>query len=327
MYEGDILLFYPRCFTDLNIITGRGFGIGLIGDNVLLQKLVEELRHSSFPRRYIPRYKLVESESTESLDAVISWKLIGEGFRVKDYSLDSGGVDKYVVESSPPGAYINESPFFFILQVISRSVVKNNYLLLTDSVSFYRDGKTYLFLGYPHTGKSTLLALALMDDSIPLSTENTIVSVEENGLRIVNGTDILVYSPIIEGKYGVRIGYHEVTRHGYRIVDLRREYPDMDKYYGRLVDEIYVLHLSFSSMGCDLERVRGRKIEKIMWHFSTSIIRGLDYYRPYPLSLTDKFINEKISRYLGIISNKYHDRIYEVFGRHDEVYKYIVGSK
>ncbi len=324
---GSILLLHPRCFTDLNVIVGRGFRIGLTGDNTLLQKLVGELKHGSFPRRYIPRYKLVESENTESLDALISWKRINNGFRIRDYFLNRHGVDEYIVESSTPGAYINESPFFFMLQVISRSIVKNNYLLLTDSISFYHEGKTYLFLGYPHTGKSTLLALALMNNAVPLSTENTIVSVDKNGLKIVGGTDILVYNPIIEKKYGVRIEYHDVTRHGYRIVDLRREYPVMDKYYGNIIDEIYVLHLSFSSIGYDLERVRGRKIEKIMWHFSTSIIRGLDYYKPYPLSLTDRFLDEKISEYLGIISKKYHDKIYEVFGRHDEVYKYIISSK
>lgn len=303
------------------ILKGAGFSIGIEAEEELIDKLYSSLNHI-FPRRYIPSYNVSVDGGEEAIDALISW-MGGGGFAVEKYLLRDEGIDEYVVRSGAPEPYGNEAPYFFLLQTIARSIVKNNYLILTDSVSFKYNGRTYLLAGYAHTGKSTLLALAIMNKAIPLSTENTVISVSSEGMRIVNGTSILVYDPKIEEMYGVEIEYHSKTRHGYRIVDLDKLYPDRNNYYGQVVDEIYVLHSSFKSVGVDADLVKGRKIMKTLWYFATALIRGLDYYPPYPLVLSTKKVDEKINDMLQSISKKYSGKFYEIYGRHDYIFKYI----
>ena len=303
------------------IIESSGIRIGLSLKNKV-EEVISGLKNT-FGYRYIPEYSVRISENNERVDTIINW-LLGEGFRVKQVSLQDNDIDKYIVESSPPRPYVNESPYFFILQVLSRSLAKRKYLVITDSISFYKDGKTYLLMGYPHTGKSTILSIAISNEAIPLSTENTVVEVRKDGLYIVNGTSILVYDPIIEEKYSVKIPYIGVTKHGYRIVDIKSFNSKHNKSYR--VDEIYVLHCSFNSTGSDAEIIRGRKILKTLWHFAYSLIRGLDYYEPYPLSLSTKLVDEYVSEMISEIARQYKE-IYEVFGRHDHVYEYIISDK
>ncbi|MCD6300862.1 MAG: hypothetical protein J7L82_02190 [Staphylothermus sp.] len=276
-----------------------------------------------FGYRYIPEYSVeITEDNNEEIDALVKWNL-GKGFEVKQAILRDNDIDEYIVVTNPPGPYVNESPYFFLLQVLSRSLAKKRYLVITDSISFYKNGKAYLLMGYPHSGKSTILSIAISDEAIPLSTENTIVEVRKDGLYIVNGTKILVYDPVIEEKYSVKLPYIGVTKHGYRIVDIKSLNNKYNKEYR--VDEIYVLHCSFSSTGSDTEIIKGRKIRKILWHFAYSLIRGLDYYDPYPLSLSTKLIDKNVSEMISEIANQYRE-IYEIFGRPDHVYEYIVNK-
>lgn len=304
------------------IVKGTGFSVGIESEQSFLNNLFRSL-NNLFPKRYIPEYTVSTSSGEEGIDALVSW-ISGESFSVQKHVLKDNGIDEYFIRSSLPEPYVNESPYFFLLQVIARSIVKNDYLVLTDSISFVVNNKTYLLIGYPHTGKSTLLALALMNDAIPLSTENTVVSVSRDGVRIVGGTSVLVYDPRIEDIYNVKLEYDSMTRHGYRIVDLEKHYPMRNNYYGEVVDAIYVLHSSFRSVGVDAEPVKGRKILKTLWYFASALLRGLDYYPPYPLVLSTRIIDDKVENMLRLVSEKYSGRFYEVYGRHDYIFKYIV---
>ncbi len=280
-----------------------------------------------FARRYIPTFEFVSTNTYCRCSAVIEWGISRSGFRLVSKLL-SRDLDTYVVESQPPAPYVNESPYFFILQVLSRLYVKAGYLLLTDSVTFTKDGKeTVLLLGYPHTGKSTLLALALANDYIPLTTENTLLEVRGGEVRVIGGTDVLVYDPEIEGIYDVKVPYHDITKHGYRIYDLGTLKERVKALSNKpKVSTIYLLYCSFNSRGCSYRIVKGRKATKTLWHFATSIIRGDDYYEPTPMNLSDEFTDSIISQTIKEVAKEYSSRFYEVFGSHKEVFNSIVNK-
>lgn len=292
---------------------------------------IETLLHSfssTFSRRYIPDYKVLLDPAIRDLriGARVHWEWAEEGFNILSSRYDDEGVDEYVVSSSIPGAYVNESPFFFILQVLARVLAKRGAVVFTDTVSFLLpNGKAVLLMGYQHSGKSTIIAIAASNGLIPLSTENTII--DANTLRIIGGTSILVYDPKIIGLYNVKLPAHEETRHGYLVVDLNKLYPKRKDILrnGVEVQEIYILHCSFRSIGADRKTIKGRKIKKTLWYFATSLIKGMDYYEPGPLDTPFRGkVFEHVNKTLQSMVEQYSGKIYEIYGRHDQVYEEIL---
>ena len=196
--------------------------------------------------------------------------------------------------------------------------------MLTDAVSF-TDGKgdAYLILGYPHGGKSSILTIALAEGYVPLTTENTLVRINGDHLEVVGGTDVLVLDPYILDKYGLKLGVKPdgVTRHGYLIIDLSRRVSK--SLLPVRIKSIYVVHCSFSSVGASKKLIKGRKAMKTLWHFATSIIRGTDYYDPYPLYLSDSKLDYMQKKNLEFISSIYEGKFYEIFGAHMDVFNEI----
>ncbi len=286
------------------------------------EKLLISL-NNSFPKRYIPSYNLSRNGYRE-LDVYIEWRKGSNKFKLLDYRLDRE-TDYYVIESPYPQPYTCESPVFFILQVLSRSYLKKGYIIFTDSVSINIGGKTILLLGYPHSGKSTLTALAIAYKDTPLSTENTVLKIKDNGIGVVNGTSILIYDPRIEELYNIKIGYEDVTKHGYRIIDLDKHVPNRRKLLEKetIVENIYILHCSYRSGETDLETIKGRKIKKTIWYFASALLKGIDYYEPGPLHLLDNILENKLRTVVKHIGELYNGKIYEIYGRHDNVYNYI----
>jgi len=283
---------------------------------------------TSFAGRYIPNFTITRGDSGDP-DAVIDWISAREGFRVNEIKINCYP-EYYRITSAPPKPYINEAPYFFILQVLSRLSTRRSQIVFTDTVSFVDEsGRAVMLMGYPHTGKSTLTAIALSKGYIPLTTENTVVDASGGDPTIVGGTGILVYDPAIRELYGVKTPVHEKTRHGYLVVDLDKVVPERREYLesGVVIDRLYVLHCSFSSKGSDYKLIRGRKIAKTLWYFATALVKGVDYYEPYPLDLATAEVMKPIGRAIKDMSVKYDGRFYEVFGRHDKVFEMIVEMK
>ncbi len=300
-------------------------GIIIEGNN--MERLLSPLS-TTFARRYIPDYEVFLNENARDLwvGARIRWMWREEGFSILSSKYDDEGVDEYVVSSSTPGAYVNESPFFFILQVFARVLAKREAVIFTDTVSFLLpNGKAVLLMGYQHSGKSTITAIAASNGLIPLSTENTVI--DANTLRIIGGTSILVYDPKIVDLYDVELPVHEKTRHGYLVVDLNKLYPKRKSVLknGAEIQGIYILHCSFRSIGADQKAIKGRKIKKTLWYFATSLIKGMDYYEPGPLDIPfSGKVLENISKLLHTMAKHYYGRIHEIYGRHDQVYESIL---
>ncbi len=274
-----------------------------------------------FARRYLPDVE-VRSDDPQ----VVVERFRGEEFRVFSASYDHLGVDSYKIESGVPSAYGNEAPIFFILQAAARAGAKSGRMFITDSVGVVTpNGKAVLFVGYPHTGKSTMSVLALARGLPVLSTENTVVEVRDGRLYIVGGTEVLVYDPRVEGIYDVEVPYDEQTRSGYRIKDMRLD-DERKKLLrdGVEIDMIVLLHAAFNCMEASFSRIRGRKVRKTLWYFSTALMKGLDYYEPAPLHVP---MNEEISRhlreFLETASSGYSDRMFEAFGNHRTVFERV----
>lgn len=269
-----------------------------------------------FARRYIPTFT-IEEGSTSKYDALIKWDIAEDGFQVRKYLL--GEIDIFEVKSPPPKPYINEAPYFFIAQVLARQYTKKGYIMFTDSVSFYdhRKNRAYLLLGYPHTGKSTMLAIALANGFVPLSTENTVVKIDNEKIRVLGGTDVLIFDLRIKDIYGIELPVKKKTKHGYGIIDLKR-HVELNK---ASVHAIYLLYCSYASKGASMSNLVGRKAMKILWHFATSVVRGDDYYDPYPLNISDEELDKVISTKIKQITEKYRNRFYEVFGSHTDVFR------
>ncbi len=274
----------------------------------------------SFPKRYLPDYYL--SNSGE-YDARIHW-LKSNSFRVLK-TIFTNNIDEYVVETPQPEVYVNESPVFFLLQVLSRILVKKKIYLFSDSVTVFSRDRTILFLGYPHSGKSTLTALSLHYGDIPLSTENTMLEISSDCIRVIGGSSILVYDPRIEELYDVKIPYTEVTKHGYRVIDLNEIAKDRVKILENkpCIDEVYLIHCMFNAIDVSIEEIKGRKIGKTIWFFATMILNGIDYYEPYPLTLLDNQARSSIYEMIKFFIRKYNGRFYEIYGKHDKVYEYV----
>lgn len=282
----------------------------------LLRSLV-----STFSRRYLPRVQRVEY--CESVEARIKW-ISGEGFIVESvyYGDESSIPDYYTVRGGLPEAYVNESPVFFLLQVYARSLAKRGYVLLTDSVTISDGEKAILLLGYPHTGKSTISAIALTHGYSVLSTENTIVKPTDNGIVVHGGTRVLVFDPRIRELYGVKVESLEKTKHGYEIVDLeRRDHPKLPQ---RVIG-VYLIYTSFAATGSSLSPIKGRKIAKTIWYFATGLLKGIDYYEPSPLDIPIKgSVAETLTKLINTFVENYSVSFYEAFGSPLEVFKTIV---
>ncbi len=275
---------------------------------------------SLFARRYLPDVFMAEIKPE-----VIVERFRGSPFRIFSSMYDVNGVDRYKIESSIPRAYGNESPVFFLLQATARAASRKGRVFMTDSVSVMKDGKAILFVGYPHTGKSTISALAVSDGLRVLSTENTVVEPREEGLFVTGGTSVLVYDPRVEKMYGIKLEYDETTRSGYRIVDLDGTERRRELKKGIKIEKIVVLHASFGGGRASLSAVRGRKVKKTLWYFSTSLLKGMDYYDPAPLYMpVSEEINRNMSRMLDVAVRHYSDRMIEAFGNHLEVFEAVM---
>ncbi|BEP16737.1 hypothetical protein PYJP_00890 [Pyrofollis japonicus] len=302
-----------------------GIGIELRVRSAEIADKVADAYQGLFARRYIPVKGVVETASIP-VKAVVEW-WNGDGFEVTGYEFGEKA-DAYYVRSGVPEPYVNEAPVFFMLQVAARTYARSGYILLTDSVVIHdpSNGHGVLLLGYPHGGKSTIAVLSLARGLGVASTENTVARLREDGrLEVLGGTTVLLYDPRGIERYGVRPPLEPVgvTKHGYHIVDLEaagrsnREKPI-------LIDSIYVLHCSFSATGSSFEKVSGRKRRKILWHFASSLIRGDDYYDPYPLNLATKDVDEQVARIIYRMASAYVDSFYEAFGAHDQVLETIL---
>ena len=292
-----------------------GIGVEFLGE---LDDGFEEGFRSLFARRYLPDVDDLRNEPR-----IVIERFKGDVFRVFGAVYDHPGRDSYKLESPVPSAYGNEAPIFFLLQASARAGAKLGRIFITDSVAVVApSGKALLFVGYPHTGKSTMSVLALARGLTVLSTENTVVEVKEDSLHVVGGTSVLVYDPRVEGIYDVEIPYDEETRSGYRIKDLTD-----DKKRGKLlskgveVDMIVVLHSAFNCGEASFSRVKGRKVRKTLWYFSTALLKGLDYYEPMPLHvpMNDEII-ENLNSFLTTASSGYSSRMLEAFGNHRAVF-------
>ena len=296
-----------------------GVNVGFSGE---LDDGFEEAFRGLFARRYLP-----DVGETSGETQVLVERFKGDTFRVFSAVYDHQGMDSYKIESPVPSAYGNEAPIFFILQTAARAGAKIGRMFITDSVAVVPpNGKAVLFVGYPHTGKSTMSVLAMARGFPVLSTENTVVEVRGDRLYIVGGTEVLVYDPRVEGIYDVRVPYDEQTRSGYRIKDLKD-----DKKRRRLlkrgveIDMMVVLHSAFNCMEASFSRIKGRKVRKTLWYFSTALMKGLDYYEPVPLHVP---MNDQITRnlrlFLETASGNYSDRMFEAFGNHRTVFERVI---
>ncbi len=276
---------------------------------------------SLFSRRYLPPLSIeVVGEVPKDYSALIEWRP-GDTFKVIDFRL--GDVDYFTITSPRPKPYVNESPYFFLLQVLARQYVKSGYLPFTDSISFLDpEGRAKLVLGFPHGGKSTLLTLAMANGLTPLTTENTVVA-PNGSLKVVGGTRVLVVDPRALEKYGIEPGFKvtSVTKHGYLIVDLDEGF---EARWGYEVSDISIIYCSFSSVGASKSPISGRKVVKLLWHFTTSLIRGDDFYEPYPLDLLDEELSLRVSDFIHSVTSEYSREFFEYFGSHDEVLKLIL---
>lgn len=281
-----------------------------------------EAFESLFARRYLP-----DVYSDQGAPEVSVKRFKGEIFRVFGSAYDYFGRDEYKIESPVPAAYGNEAPIFFILQAAARAGAKRGKIFITDSVGILQpNGKAVLFVGYPHTGKSTMSALAIAEGLTVLSTENTVVEVREGRLHIVAGTDVLVYDPLLEKIYDLQIPYDAQTRSGYRIADMRND-PKREEALkkGVEIEKIVVLHAAFHCHGASFSPIRGRKVRKTLWYFATALMKGLDYYEPMPLHVPmNDEINSNIQNFLETASENYLGNMYEAFGSHKRIFHEIV---
>lgn len=276
-----------------------------------------------FARRYLPDV----SPSRGTNPEVVIERFRGETFRVFSAVYDHLGRDEYKIESAVPSAYGNEAPVFFTLQAAARAGAKSRRIFVTDSVSVVApNGKAILFIGYPHTGKSTMSVLALAEGLPVLSTENTVIEARDGKLYAVGGTDVLVYDPRVEGVYDVKVPYDEKTRSGYRIKDLKddRERAGLLR-KGVEVGMIVILHSAFNCMEASFSKISGRKVRKTLWYFSTALIKGLDYYEPMPLNvpMSDE-ISRNLRSFLETASRNYSNRMFEAFGNHRAVFDRVM---
>ncbi len=270
-----------------------------------------------FARRYLPDVRPAEGKP----DLIVE-RFKGAPFRVFGSIYDVGGIDRHKLESDVPSAYTNEAPVFFLLQAVARAGARKGRVFVTDSVSVLNpEGRAVLFVGYPHTGKSTVSAIAHSEGLTVLSTENTVVEVRDGKLYVVGGTEVLVYDPRIEDIYGVSIEYDETTRSGYRIVDLADGRRERLLRRGVEVEKIVALHAAFGAGPASFSPLRGRKIKKTLWYFATSLLKGMDYYEPAPLymPMSDP-INENLNALLDVAERDYAGKMLEAFGNHRDVF-------
>ncbi len=295
-------------------------GVGVLFSGELNDGFVEGFR-TLFARRYLPDVLRAEIKP----DVLIE-RFKGDSFRVFSAMYDVNGKDRYKLESAVPSAYKNEAPVFFLLQATARAGARKGRIFVTDSVSVVNlEGRAVLFVGYPHTGKSTMSALAVSEGLDVLSTENTILDVRDERLYVIGGTEVLVYDPKIEEIYGVSIDYDETTRSGYRIVDLESTERRRLLKKGVEVEKIVVLHASFGGGNASFSPLRGRKIKKTLWYFATSLLKGMDYYEPAPLymPMSDE-INYNLNKLLDSAVKHYSGRMFEAFGNHRDVFRRTV---
>ncbi len=293
---------------------------GIAVEGKISEEVISALT-SAFSRRYLPDPR----PGGGPVDVIIEWSP-GESLKVLEKSLTGPGEpDRYVIRAPPPAPYTAEAPLFFVLQAVARAHAKRGYLVITDSISFSSGGEAHLVLGYPHGGKSTVLAYAASKGAEALTTENTVVEVGEDGtMYVVGGTDVLVADPSALARYGIEPPWEPVgrTRHGYLIFDVREDG------LGRVpVADISLIHCSLVSSGVSYSRIKGRKVAKTLWHFAQALIKGLDYYDPHPLSLSDDEIDSLVAKKLGLVAKKYGSSFREFFGAHDRVADEIMGSR
>ncbi|AEH25340.1 hypothetical protein [Pyrococcus yayanosii] len=296
-------------------ISVGGINIAFSGE---LDDSFEEAFRGLFARRYLPDV----SKASGDFHVLIE-RFKGESFRVFSAVYDHEGKDEYKIESGVPSPYSNEAPVFFLLQAVARAGAKLGRIFITDSVGILKeDGTAILFIGYPHTGKSTMSVLAMVHGLTVLSTENTVIEVRNDKLYIVSGTEILVYDPRIEEVYGVRAPYDERTRSGYRIKEINDAERRNALRKGVEIDTIVLLHAAFNCGKASFSPIRGRKVRKTLWYFSTALMKGLDYYEPMPLHVPmNNEITQNLKLFLETASRNYSNKMFEAFGNHRDVFE------
>lgn len=292
-------------------------GVNIRFEGELQDGFLQGFQHT-FSRRYLPEPILNEG-CLSGYNSVVE-RYRGVEFKVLESRYDVDGVlDYFKVVSDIPQPYLNESPVFFLLQVAARGGAKIGRFFLTDSVAVVdSNGEAILFLGYPHTGKSTIALMAYSKGLEVLSTENTVVELREGKLHVVGGTKVLVYDPWVAEVYNIKETFSEETKHGYRVVDLAKA---TSKAVDAEVRSIAVLHSAVGCGNASLVPVKGRKITKILWYFTTALIKGVDFYEPNPLDMpfsTD--IEANLRTFLSYIVKNYEGKIFEVFGNHNSIF-------
>ncbi len=200
-----------------------GGGVGVLFEGGELDDGFEDGFQTTFARRYLP--DVLRGDARPN---VIIERFKGEKFRVFSSLYDVNSKDYYKLESAVPQAYKNEAPpVFFLLQATARAGARKGRIFITDSVSVINEnGKAVLFVGYPHTGKSTISALALSEGLPVLSTENTVVDVRDGRIFVIGGHRRPGIRPEDRGdlrdKGGIP-GHHEERVQDRRHIELREE--------------------------------------------------------------------------------------------------------
>jgi len=266
---------------------------------------------NDFARRYIPELEICRGES----DATVVWENGRNCVEILEIQL--GDEDTFRIRSAPPQPYINEHPYFFLLHVFSRLYEKRGYLLFTDTAVFSSQGKGVMLMGPPHTGKSTLMVLAIGHGFVPLSNENSVFEVRNGKLFFLGGATTLTFSSKVEKLLNVE--KDGVTRSGYGMLDLRKFHRKRAK-----IEKIFYLNSSFRSRGFDKEEISGRKITKILWDHSSKIINGGEFYEEFPPNLSTPELSRTRAQKIKEIARVYRGKFLEVFGSHRGIFDGIL---
>ncbi len=282
--------------------------VGSVGESISIEgQVTPDQVVNYFSRRYVPDFEV----GGEDPRASIVWKLGRPGVIVEER-----GKSRFVIRSDYPEPYRNEHPYFFLLQVFSRLYEESGRILLSDSVVFSSGKEGVVVMGGPHSGKSTLLYLAILNGFIPLSNENSVFSLKGGKLVFEGGATTFTFSRRA-AKYG-SVVLDGTTRSGYGYVDLRKF--DRKRV---TIKGLFYIHSSFSSKGFDMEKISGRKVKKLLWSHASSVIRGTEFYSPYPPDLSSEDLNRARAERISDVADFYGDSFYEVFGAHDAIFEFV----
>ncbi len=267
----------------------------------------------NFGKRYLP----ISVRKDVKIKAKLHWE-IGKEFEILSIDKEK---EEYFISSPEAKYYSNESPIFFIAQIFSRLLEKENFLFFTDSVVIKNEEEGILLLSQPHGGKSSIAGLFLNEGKEVLSNENSVFKVENGKLIFLTGAPYLTISKKSIEKYNLRLNPIGKTKSGYSVIDLS-SYATKNE--GTEIEKIFILHTSFLGNKCEIEPIeKNRKLMKILWNYSSSVIRGVDFYPPYTVNLSDVNLDKNRAKNLKEISEFYKNSTFELFGCHSEAFTKI----